>query len=442
MPLDFRQSEALTFGVELELMVLNTRDFNLTRGASDLLNRLEKVEHPGEVKPEITESMIEVNSAVHRNYPELLAELRQTRDAIVTEAGKLNLAIAGGGAHPFHTWSEAAHLRHRALPARLAALRLPRQAVHGVRPAHPHRRDERRRRGLPHAPSRALHPALHRALRGSPYYQGEDTHFETSRLHAVSAFPLAGHMPECTTWAEFNRYFDSMAGFGIVSSMKDFYWDIRPKPEYGTVEIRICDTPLTVEEAAQLAAYAQTLSADLLRNRRSDAISPLYLVYGYNRFQASRFGYQAQIADPLAGERTHVMLRDDVVATITRLEGLARELNTWEALDTMRHASAPSERRQVAARALRGNEVALRRRAPPGHALARELRGRHQGLTRRRHPAGPEPSTAPMISTPCSSPSSFPRIAFALAILVGMAWRDASADSGADARTPLGGDGL
>src|ERR1700741_5321997 len=106
MPLEFKRSEPLTFGVELELMVLNTRDYNLARGAHDLLDRLEKVDHPGEVKPEITESMIEVNSGVHRRYGELLDELRRTRDAIVNEAGRLNLAIAGGGAHPFHKWSE------------------------------------------------------------------------------------------------------------------------------------------------------------------------------------------------------------------------------------------------------------------------------------------------------------------------------------------------
>ena len=336
MPLDFAKSEALTFGVELELMVLNTRDYNLTRGASDLLNRLEKVDNPGEVKPEITESMIEVNSAVHHRYPELLMELRRTRDAIVAEAGKLNLAIAGGGAHPFHTWSDRRIFdterfqRVSQLYGYLAKqFTVFGQHIHiGVASG-----DDAVY--LTHHLGRYI-PHFIALSAASPYYQGEDTHFETSRLHAVSAFPLAGHMPECTTWAEFNRYFDSMAGFGIVTSMKDFYWDIRPKPEYGTVEIRICDTPLTVEEAAQLAAYAQTLSADLLRNRRTDAIAPLYLVYGYNRFQASRFGYQAQIADPLAGERTHVKLGDDVVATITRLEGLARELDTWEALEAMR----------------------------------------------------------------------------------------------------------
>src|SRR5438477_2194807 len=106
MPLEFARSEPLTFGVELELMVLNTHDFNLVRGAPDLLSRLEKVELDGEVKPEITESMIEVNSAVNRHYDDLLAELKRVRDAIVVAAERLNVAIAGGASHPFHKWKE------------------------------------------------------------------------------------------------------------------------------------------------------------------------------------------------------------------------------------------------------------------------------------------------------------------------------------------------
>ena len=134
----------------------------------------------------------------------------------------------------------------------------------------------------------------------SPFSQGEDTSFETSRLHAVSSFPLSGQLPSREHWAEFNTYFDAMQGYGIVGSMKDFYWDIRPKPEYGTVEIRICDTPLTVDVAAQLAAYAQTLSADLLRNRRTTPVEPMYRVYGYNRFQACRFGFEGELVNPFS----------------------------------------------------------------------------------------------------------------------------------------------
>jgi len=81
-----------------------------------------------------------------------------------------------------------------------------------------------------------------------------------------------------------------------------------------------------VECAAQIAAYAQTLAADLLRNRSPEPIEPLYRVYGYNRFQACRFGFDAILVDPHA--RRHVTLRDDLIAALERLEPCAAELGT------------------------------------------------------------------------------------------------------------------
>ncbi len=330
MPLDFKPSEPLTFGVELELMVLNTRDFNLTRGAHDLLGRLAKATLPSEVKPEITESMIEVNSTVHRRFPELRDELVRTRDGIVDAAGKLNLAVAGGGSHPFHQWSDRRiYPTERFLKVSSLYGYLAKQFT--VFGQHIHIGVESGDDAvyLTHQMARYI-PHFIALSASSPFYQGEDTSFETSRLHAVSAFPLAGHMPEVASWGEFNRYFDEMAGYGIVASMKDFYWDIRPKPEYGTMEIRIADTPLTVTGAAELAAYAQTLAADLLRQRRLEPVAPQYLVYGYNRFQACRFGFEAMLADP--GAHTHIRLREDLLATLYRVQRLGDELGTSEAL--------------------------------------------------------------------------------------------------------------
>ena len=102
-------------------------------------------------------------------------------------------------------------------------------------------------------------PAFVALSAASPFYQDQDTRFASSRLTAINAFPLSGTIPLVTSWAEFNRYYDRMFDLGIVASMKDFYWDIRPKPEFGTIELRVCDTPLTIEKAAALAAYAQTL---------------------------------------------------------------------------------------------------------------------------------------------------------------------------------------
>jgi len=338
MPLEFKSSAPLSLGVELELMVLNTHDYNLVRGAPDLLARLEKVPLDGEVKPEITESMIEVNSSVNTNYDDLRRELKDVRDAIVVAAQRLNVAVAGGGSHPFHKWNE-----RRIYPTerfqRVSALYGYLAKQFTVFGQHIHIGVENGDDAvyLTHHLSRYI-PHFIALSASSPFSQGEDTSFETSRLHAVSSFPLSGRMPTVRNWAEFNGYFDEMQHYGIVASMKDFYWDIRPKPEYGTVEIRICDTPLMVETAAQLAAYAQTLSADLLRNRVDSALEPMNRVYGYNRFQACRFGFEGVIVDP--GHDRHVRIRDDLIETLERLGPVATQVGSSIALLALAGAAA------------------------------------------------------------------------------------------------------
>jgi carboxylate-amine ligase len=341
MPLEFNRSEPLTFGVELELMVLNTRDYNLGRGAPDLLARLAKRKLPGEVKPEITESMIEINSAVNRRHANLLGELRVVRDAITDEAERLNIAIAGGGAHPFHQWQERRiFASERFLHVSTLYGYLAKQFT--VFGQHIHIGVESGDDGvyLTHALAPYM-PHFIALSASSPFSQGVDTSFETSRLHAVSAFPLSGSMPPVRTWDEFNRYFDEMAGYGIVASMKDFYWDIRPKPEYGTIEIRICDTPLTIEGAAQLAAYAQTLSAHLLANRDRRPLEPQYRVYGYNRFQACRFGFEAQVIDPHT--RASIRLREHLLETLDRIAPEAAALESAEPLQAIRRMASDEQ---------------------------------------------------------------------------------------------------
>jgi carboxylate-amine ligase len=97
--------------------------------------------------------------------------------------------------------------------------------------------------------------------------QGEDTGFHSARLNSVFAFPLSGRAPFVLTWEGFGQFFDKMTSTGVVQSMKDFYWDIRPKPEFGTIELRVCDTPLQVDKAAALACYLQSLCRHLREER-------------------------------------------------------------------------------------------------------------------------------------------------------------------------------
>jgi glutamate---cysteine ligase / carboxylate-amine ligase len=124
---------------------------------------------------------------------------------------------------------------------------------------------------------------------------------------------------------------------GIVKSMKDFYWDIRPKPEYGTIELRVCDTPLTIDRAAALACYLQTLCRYLLHGGDSLPDESDYLVYNYNRFQACRFGLEGTLVDPKTYEA--LSLREDIIATAAKLSEHAQACGATRAMEHISRAA-------------------------------------------------------------------------------------------------------
>ena len=329
----FKPSAPLSLGVELELQLVNTRDCDLTRAASDMLALIEKEPHAGDIKPEITESMIEVSTGVHSRHDALLAELRQIRTTVVAAADRLNVRVAGGGAHPFQHWSDR-RIFDRPRFQNISQLYgyLAKQFTVFGQHIHVGCADGDDALYLLHAMSRYL-PQFIALSASSPYYQGVDTAYDSSRLNAVFAFPLSGRAPFALKWSEFTTYVERMNTSGIVESMKDFYWDVRPKPEFGTIEIRVCDTPLTVERAAALAAYAQALCR-WLHVERPDRISEdNYLAYTYNRFQACRFGLEGEIVDPAASVRRTIA--EDVAATLQAIATHARELECEEPLQLL-----------------------------------------------------------------------------------------------------------
>jgi carboxylate-amine ligase len=328
--LEFKPSAALSIGTELELQILNSRDFNLARDAADLIGLLEKNGHPGAVKPEITESMIELNSSVHQRHDTLAAELRGLRDAVVRAAERLNLRIAGGGSHPFHNWNDRRVYPTERFKQILELYGyLAKQFTIFGQHVHIGCQGGDEAIYLAHMLARYV-PHFIALSASSPFQQGEDTSYQSSRLNTVSAFPLSGQMPFVHSWSEFLDYFGKMRGYGIVESMKDFYWDIRPKPEYGTVEIRVLDTPLTIERAAALVAYAQALARHLLTDRPHAPSRDVYTLHNYNRFQACRYGLAGTMVD--AYSERHVGLREDVLETLAVLAPHAAELGSAAAL--------------------------------------------------------------------------------------------------------------
>jgi carboxylate-amine ligase len=338
MPLEtFKAGKPLTMGVELELQLVDLTDFDLTAAATDMLFLLGKKPFPGDVKPEITESMIEIATDVHTGYDEMLAQLGQMRDALVDAGNRLNVGVCGGGAHPFQRWSEQRIFdqpRFRELSALYGYL-AKQFTVFGQ---HVHIGCASADEGLYllHALNRYL-PHFIALSASSPFLQGVDTQFDSARLNSIFAFPLSGRAPFLLRWEDFaDSYFAKMEKTGVVKSMKDFYWDIRPKPEYGTIELRVCDTPLTVERAAALAAYLQALCMMLLEEREEPREDD-YLVYNYNRFQACRFGLDGTLVHPRSCDS--LPLREDVLATLQRIEPCAVRLGSERALVELRQVA-------------------------------------------------------------------------------------------------------
>ena len=340
MPLEtFKASESLTLGVELELQLVNSYDYDLSSSANDLLELLGRKPFPGVVTPEMTQSMIEIATSVQHEHGPLLAQLREIRDTLVTACDRLNIELAGGGTHPFQRWFEQ-RIFSKPRFEQLSGLYgyLAKQFTVFGQHVHVGCSSPDEALFLLHSLNRYV-PHFIALSASSPFFQGVDTLFDSARLNSVFAFPLSGRAPFVLSWDEFsNGYFTKMESTGVVKSMKDFYWDIRPKPEYGTIEIRVFDTPLSIERAAALAGYVQALAAWLLQEQPFMPAEDDYLVYTYNRFQACRFGLDGMMVNPKTREQ--ISIREDILATLRKLGGHADALKSTAALDEIERTAA------------------------------------------------------------------------------------------------------
>ncbi len=314
----FSRSALGTMGIELELMVLDRLSFDLLPAAPDILRLLEQQDKAWAATPEITTSMLEVATSILGGYGQALAQIEEIRASVQRAAFAVGAAVSGGGAHPFQKWHEQRIYpkeRYRE-SARKYGYLAKMFTVFGM---HVHI-------GLPDA-DEAIRvcawltqraPLFIALSANSPCWQGEDSGFCSARSNVVGAFPMSGIMPaHIRTWDGFRAHFDQLARHGIVNSIKDFYWDVRPKPEYGTIELRVLDTPLRPAYAAALASYARELclEAYAARGRWPGEQSPE--LYAWNRFNAAKQGVAATWIDP--GDNRARPVREVVLDDLARL---------------------------------------------------------------------------------------------------------------------------
>ncbi|MFS7240977.1 YbdK family carboxylate-amine ligase [Serratia proteamaculans] len=327
MPLAFKRSQRLSIGTEIELQLVDIESYDLTDKADQVVTDLGDNKR---IKHELTKSMVELNSSVHTNIDLLHDELRELTASIRLSAQNFGCDVCGGGRHLSNDWRKQVITdaqRYQQLASRFGYLSklacVFGQHIHiGVN-------DGDEAMYLCHALT-PYFPHFIALSASSPLYQGVDTLFASSRFSAQNSFPNYGCLEQIYNWEQFNVYYERLSAAGVIDSIKDIYWDARPKPELGTVEIRICDTPLHISHAVLLVGYCRLLAGFLLSHRTE--IAPEYYAFtNYNKINAYRNGFDADYVDSTTLKRSS--LTSHMLTTLAALRTDANDLETQSLLD-------------------------------------------------------------------------------------------------------------
>ena len=329
MPVEFHPSTRASLGVEVELALVDAEKGGLVCLAPDVLAEIsapfESGEHP-KVKKELFQCTIEVITGVCQTVAQARADLAESMRELHVVVDKRGAGFIGAGLHPFTPWHELMRSegeRYDRLVDRIAwpARRLTTHGVHvhvGVRSGD---------KAIATVNSLSGYLPIFLALSASsPYWNGRDTGLASTRTKIFEAMPTTGLPPVLRDWAEFNVFLDTMITAGTIETVREVWWDIRPHPTYGTVELRMCDAMPTLWETAAMAALAQCLvqTFDEAMDRGETPPVPREWVRRENKWRAARWGIEAELVVDDAGRTRPI--RDVTRDLVVELSPVAEQL--------------------------------------------------------------------------------------------------------------------
>jgi carboxylate-amine ligase len=323
---------AYTIGVEEELMIVDAETLDLSNSIEALLSGIPQ-DLQGEVKPELLEAVCEIATSPCKNTQEAGQQLRELRRATQATAAAEGLAIGSAGTHPFAMWEDArvvARPRYRELIAGLQFI-ARQELIFGV---HVHVAVD--------DPDKAIHvtngmrvhlPLLLALSANSPFWRAASTGLQSTRTPIFRAFPRVGIPPRYDNWADFVKRIEFMESTKVIQDYTYLWWDVRPHPKFGTVEVRVMDSQTRVEHTLALAALVQALVKEL--GEHFDAGKKLsrfpYEMLDENKFLAARHGLEGELID--LPKATRVPTRQLARRVLNRMREHAQDLGSAEDLD-------------------------------------------------------------------------------------------------------------
>ncbi|HXG38157.1 MAG TPA: glutamate--cysteine ligase [Bacteroidota bacterium] len=334
MPLAFNGSPEMSMGVEMELQIIDAKTKDLIAGSPSIFERLGGEQK--HIKPELVQAMIEINTGICDNVAEVKRDLQIQIETLKGVCNQLGYTLASSGSHPFARYADRILYpaeRYRMLIDRNRWL-AQRLMIFGLH-VHVGMRDAEHAMAMNNAMLHYL-PHLLALSASSPFWQGKDTGLASSRVTIFEALPTAGHPCIFQTWADFEAFYDSMIASKSITSIKDIWWDIRPHPDYGTIEIRICDGPATLEETVSLVALIQCLYHWFDQQYKDGKVipPPSYWILRENKWKAARYGLEAEIILNESGKTN--LLRSEIEWLIKMLEPLSDSLGCGQEFRKLR----------------------------------------------------------------------------------------------------------
>lgn len=296
----FASSPRPTLGVEWELQLVDLRTRALRNSASELLGELgDEVgeRDAAKAKHELFESTIEIVTGVCDTVPEAKDDLSATLAALQALAGRRGLGITCSGTHPIAHYADqrvSPDPRYHRLVDSMQWL-ARRLLVFGV---HVHVGVRSAAKAIPVVNALTAYVPHFLALSASsPFWLGNDTGLASSRTKVFESLPTAGLPYRLADWAQFEDLMETLVASGTVKTIRDVWWDVRPHPDFGTVELRVCDGLPSLLEVGAVTALAQCLvdRMDTLLDRGRALPVPPPWVVSENKWRAARFGLDAKI---------------------------------------------------------------------------------------------------------------------------------------------------
>jgi carboxylate-amine ligase len=344
--IEFKACADATLGIEIEFQLLDPVTLDLTDGISSLLNSYPETP---EIKPEMTQCSVEINSKVCANIRELEADVMSLARTLKERCDSLGMALCTAGTHPFcrRPVGITPQPRYLAIGEKMAYLsrRLKTFALH----VHV---------GMPSgdvalAVMTLLKPYLPILLAlsaSSPFWEGEDTGCSSFRQRFLAVMRDYGVPPSFSTWSDFAEFFCHTRTAGLSAICRDIHWDLRPSPGFGTLEVRVMDALPTVRENIMMAALTYTLIVYLLHCYEQGALGHIppqhWWMEKMNHFNASCWGLNADYIVDNQGH-SHPM-KAVIQETFQKLTPTALELGTTDYLRHLENhlADKPSYLRQ------------------------------------------------------------------------------------------------